>query len=80
MWDSIEDAFGELDKEEYFFFARTMGAYMRSLMAEGFTRREAFRLVESYSKFVYDMVIEEVMAEKDSKSNDDDDQDDRDLQ
>lgn len=69
-WDNVEDAFKELDENEFTFFSRSLAAYRRRLMSEGFTRREAMRLVEAYSKFIYDISIEEFMAEKDSERAD----------
>ena len=76
MWDNPEQAFRELDKNEYNFFARTLGAYHKALMAEGFTRRESMKLVETYAKFVYDMVIEELISGKPDSPDDDVDTDD----
>lgn len=63
-WDSPEDAFRELDEMEYSLFAKALADYRNQLMKEGFTRRESLRLVESYSKFIYDMVVEEFLAQK----------------
>lgn len=70
MWDNLEDAFKDLDSNEYNFFAKSLGSYLRALMVEGFTREEAFNLVESYSKFVYDMVIEEMISKSQAQSDD----------
>lgn len=72
MWDNLEDAFKDLDKDEYHFFAKTLGSYRRALETEGFNKEEAFKLVEAYSKFVYDMVIEEMLNKGPIRSDDDD--------
>lgn len=79
MWDNLEQAFGELDRNEYQFFAKTLGAYRRALEAEGFSRREAMRLVETYAKFVYDMVIEEIISGKQDYSGEETDSGDDDV-
>lgn len=63
-WENLEQAFKDLDAREFTFFAAALASYRRSLMKEGFTRREALRLVETYSKFIYDMSIEEFIVEK----------------
>lgn len=63
-WDSLEAAFKDLDSKEFGFFADALGAYLKALMKAGFTREEAMKLVESYSRFIYDMSIEEFWATK----------------
>ena len=68
-WDNLEDAFKELEAREFAFLASCLGALRKSLMSEGFTRREALRLVESYSKFIYDLGMEEFIMR--SRVNDD---------
>lgn len=81
MWDNVEDAFKDMDRKmdvaEYSLIARLLSSYRESLMQQGFTRREAMRLVESYSKFIYDLVIEDMLSSS-SKSNKDDIEDDED--
>lgn len=64
MWDNIEDAFKELDGKEYAHYAKALGAYFKALLDEGFTREEAAPLVHTYSKFLYDMTLEEFTSEK----------------
>lgn len=66
-WDNVEDAFKELDVEQYDVFSGSLATYFQSLQKQGFTRREAFRLIEGYSKFVYDMAFEEYVAEENQK-------------
>lgn len=66
-WDNVEDAFKELDKKEFAFIASSLGAFRHALMAEGFTRREALRFVESYSRFIYEMSMEEFLADKEKQ-------------
>lgn len=92
MWEDPEEAFKELDVKEFSAPAETLGAYLKALMKAGFTRRESIRLVEAYSKFLYDMAIEEFMAMKrlqedielpideDDQEEDVDDLDDDDVQ
>lgn len=63
-WENLEEAFRELDDKEFTVIAKALGDFRSSLMKNGFTRREALRLVESYSKFIYDMSIEEFIAQK----------------
>lgn len=63
-WTNVEEAFKELDRKEFNFFAQALGAYRKALVKEGFTRREAQRLVETYAKFIYDMSLEEFLTEK----------------
>lgn len=75
-WHTAEELFKELDQTEFKFFASALSAYRASLMNEGFTRREAMRLVEGYSKFIYDMSIEDFMVEKASNEDVDEDDDD----
>ncbi len=82
MYSDVEDAFKDLDKREFHFFASALAAYRKSLMDQGFTRREALRLVESYSKFIYEMSVEEFMSRKakeDSEQDIDLDDDDDDV-
>lgn len=81
-WDSLEEAFKDLDSNEFAFFSKALSAYRRALMKDGFTRREAMRLVEAYSRFIYDMSVEEFMVQNDKKrfsSDDVDDDDDPDI-
>lgn len=73
-WKNVEDAFKELDAKEYTFFASSLSAYLSSLMTEGFTRREAMRLVEAYSRFIYDLTLEDFVNQE-HKSNDEFDED-----
>lgn len=75
-FENYEEAFKELDKKEHVFFSRALGGYLKSLMQEGFTRREAFRLVEAYARFVYDMSIEEFISQKQREELGDDIDDD----
>lgn len=63
-WDNLEDAFKDIDKNEFRFLAEALSSYRKSLMDEGFTRREAARLVESFAKYIYDMALEDFMVEK----------------
>lgn len=63
-WESLEDAFKELDDQEFGVIATALGGFRSALMKNGFTRREAIRLVETYSKFIYDMSIEEFISQK----------------
>lgn len=63
-WDSLEDAFKELDSKEYMHYARALGAYKRALISEGFNDKEATELVLTYSKFLYDITLEEFLSEK----------------
>lgn len=74
-WDNPEDAFRELDQKEFVFFAQALAAYRESLIKEGFTRREALRLVESYSKFIYDMSVEDFLVNGSKEDEDDPDVD-----
>lgn len=67
MWDSLEDAFKELDKNEFMEFATSLAAYKDALMSKGFTRREACRLVENYAKFVYEWAIEDAVSRREQK-------------
>lgn len=73
-WDNVEAAFKELDAKEYSFFANSLSAYLKSLMDQGFTRREAMRLVESYSRFIYDLSIEEFLHQKHDELDEDEDE------
>lgn len=79
-WDNLEDAFKELEAREFAFLASCLGALRKSLMNEGFTRREALRLVESYSKFIYDLGMEEFImrtrAQDDAEDYEDPPEDD----
>lgn len=82
-YSTVEDLFKELDAKEFSFFARALGSYRKSLMDEGFTRREAIKLVESYSQFLYNMGLEDFIAERNREEDvkfmqelDDDDDDD----
>lgn len=63
-WDNVDDMFRELDEREYNLIAGALGNFRSSLMTNGFTRREALRLVETYSKFIYDMSIEEFLSQR----------------
>jgi hypothetical protein len=63
-WENLEDAFKELDRKEYQVIAKALGDYRDSLMTQRFTRRESMRLVETYSKFLYDMSLEEFILQK----------------
>lgn len=76
MFEDIEEAFKDLDKNEFAFFATSLAGYRDSLMSKGFTRREAMRLVETYSKFIYDMSIEEFISQKQEEEFGADDEDD----
>lgn len=67
MFDNVEDAFKDLDKKEYDFFAKALGLFRDALVKEGFEREEAMVLVASYSKFVYDMGLEEFISSKDEE-------------
>lgn len=58
----FEKEFKKLDSGEFTFFSKALSGYRNSLMAEGFTRREAMRLVEAYSKFIYDMSLEDYIS------------------
>lgn len=80
-YENVEDAFKDLDKREFHFFASALASYRKALMDQGFTRREAVKLAESYSKFIYEMSIEEYMNRKAAESSEvdidvDDDDDD----
>lgn len=81
--NNVADAFKDLDENEFSFFSTALAGYRDALMKRGFTRREAIRLVESYSKFIYDMSIEEFMArraeEQDAKDDELDNGDDSEL-
>lgn len=79
-WENIEEAFKDLDANEFKFFAAALSSYRRSLMKEGFTRKEAMRLVDTYSKFIYDMSLEEfIVSRNEAIANDDDDDGDVDI-
>lgn len=58
-FDNWQDAFKKADANQYGTVAKALAGYRRALMAEGFTRRETMRLVESYSAFIYDMTLNE---------------------
>lgn len=70
MWNNLEDAFKEIDAREFDFVAKALAAYRRSLTGEGFSQREAMRLVEGYAKYIYDMSLEEFIAQKNSEQID----------
>lgn len=72
---SVEDLFKELDQRKFTNIARPLAAYRIELMKEGFTRREAMRLVEAHSKFIYDMCIEEFVTDQDEEEEMDDELD-----
>lgn len=81
-FDSLEEAFEDLDKREYAFFAKALAAYRNALLEQGFSKSESFKLVAAYSKFIYDMGLEEYISErtasdfmKEDKDVDDDDDD-----
>lgn len=63
-YENVEELFQELDENQYSKLSGAMWAYMRSLMKQGFTRRESFNLVQGYSKFLYDMTLEEFISQK----------------
>lgn len=71
-WDTVEDAFKELDKDEYSIFSTALSTYFKALQESGFTRREAFRLIEGYSKFVYEMMVEEYVRDYEEKEDEED--------
>lgn len=71
-WDNPEDAFKELETKEFSFFAKALAAYKRALVQEGFNDEEAMRLVEAYSKFIYDMSVEEYLTDPGEENEDDD--------
>jgi len=61
---NVEELFKELDEQQFVDVAKSLAAYRGSLMKEGFTRRESMRLVEAYSKFLYDITLENFLSEK----------------
>lgn len=61
---TVEDLFKDLDAREFNFFASALAAYRKALVNEGFNNRESMRLVEAYAKFIYNMGLEEFIAEK----------------
>lgn len=63
-WENVDDLFKELDKKEYHFVSASLWTYMKSLMDSGFSRREAFNLVQGYGKFIYDMTLEEFISNR----------------
>lgn len=58
-FETLEDLFRELDINEFKFYAEALASYRKALLQAGFNSVEAFKLVESYSKFIYDMSIED---------------------
>lgn len=74
-WENLEEAFKDLDAKEFEFFAAALGAFRQSLQKQGFTRREAMRLVETYSRFIYDMSLEDYIANKNRIDEDEEDDD-----
>lgn len=74
--NNLDDLFKDLDANEFNFFAISLAAYRDSLTSKGFTRKEAMRLVETYSKFIYDMSVEEFIAQKEDELMKDIDEDD----
>lgn len=65
-WDNWEEAFKEADSKQYSTIAQSLAGYRKALMSEGFTRREAMRLVESYSNFIYDLTLNRAEEEEDT--------------
>lgn len=61
---TVEDLFKELDDHKFSHIAKPLAALRGELMKEGFTRRESMRLVESYSKFLYDAALEDIIADR----------------
>lgn len=71
-FDNPADLFKELDVKEHSFLAQPLAGYLKALMNEGFTRREAMRLVEAYQKFMHDLSLEEFIYEKNQEENESD--------
>lgn len=70
MFKNVEEAFKDLDEKEFHFLAATLSAYRDSLLKHGFTRKEAMKLVEAYSKYIYDMSIEDYMKDDEEEDSD----------
>lgn len=68
---TVEDLFNELDQSKFYEVAKPLADYRNELMKNGFTRREAMRLVETYSKFTYDLMIESMISDRHSSEIDD---------
>lgn len=62
-----EAEFKKLDEGEFVFFAKALAGYRRALIAEDFTETQAMRLVATYAKFIYDMSIEDFIAQQREK-------------
>lgn len=74
--DNVEEFFRELDKREYAPLATPLGAYRRALEEEGFSQKQAFKIVKQYAKFLFNMTLEEFIGERDEKLFNDTEDDD----
>lgn len=60
MYENLDDAFRDLESKKYYSMAGELAAYRDALMAKGFTRREALRIVERFAELVHENIIDDV--------------------
>lgn len=56
----VLERFEELDRMPHREASSDLWAYFKSLIDEGFSRREALKLTEIYSNYIYDLIMSQL--------------------
>lgn len=74
-YDKYRDEFHELDKKEYGFLGKQLALFKEAMQDHGFENEQAMELTAQYTKFIFDMGVEEFMNARIDQWDEEDDLD-----